>query len=247
MEFPDSKRGVLVKTTLVDFPGRVACAFFFAGCNLRCPYCYNRGLVLGEPQDDYVTIPQLIQHLEKRKNVLSGLVLSGGEALLQPELPALIAHAKKTGYAVKLDTNGMLPHRLQELISAPQTTPDYIALDVKTSPERYCELHFCPQSEGTAKHASAVAKNLLKSIEILSALPPERREFRTVLVPPLVSAHELEKIARCLPKNAAWFLSSFRNENCVNPAYEKILPYSPAEEAELLCLAKGIVSAAALR
>ena len=82
------KAGILIKTTLVDFPGTVACAFFLRACNLRCPYCYNTELVsAGGTEDGFITVEQLFSHLEKRKNVLSGLAVSGGEPLLNPRLP----------------------------------------------------------------------------------------------------------------------------------------------------------------
>ena len=116
--------GVLVKTTLVDFPGRVAGSFFLKGCNLRCPYCYNTGLLLGENQsdtsktaaDEYSTVNELFSHLKKRQGILSGLVISGGEPLLNPYTKEIILKAKELEYKVKLDTNGTLPEKLAELL-----------------------------------------------------------------------------------------------------------------------------------
>ena len=94
----EETRGILLKTTLIDFPGRVACAFFLPGCNLRCPYCYNRELALGIlPEENSVSAAGLYEHLKKRRNLLSGLVLSGGEALLNPHLPEIIENAKSLG------------------------------------------------------------------------------------------------------------------------------------------------------
>ena len=113
--------GVLIKTTLVDFPGKVASAYFLRGCNLRCPYCYNVELVKGiskdtqveESNQQFVSPVQVLEHLFNRKNVMNGLVISGGEPLLNPVTPELIRRAKKMGYSVKLDTNGTLPLLLE--------------------------------------------------------------------------------------------------------------------------------------
>ncbi|MBQ9630473.1 MAG: radical SAM protein, partial [Treponema sp.] len=108
--------GALFKTTLVDFPGLVACSFFLRGCNMRCPYCYNVGLVLNEDDKNLSSIAELYAHLEKRKNVLSGLVVSGGEALANSLTPEIIKEAKSLGYKIKLDTNGTLSEKLEELV-----------------------------------------------------------------------------------------------------------------------------------
>ena len=97
MELPlDRPAGILIKTTLVDYPGHVAGSFFLKGCNLRCPYCYNIGLVLPEVHpDDLSTVEELFDHLEKRRNVLSGLVISGGEPLVNAYTPIIIKKAKE--------------------------------------------------------------------------------------------------------------------------------------------------------
>jgi pyruvate formate lyase activating enzyme len=175
--------GVLVKTSLVDYPGRVAAALFTTGCNLRCPYCYNGPLVLGAPahSDEALTLEDVLSHLEKRCSVLTGFVISGGEPLLCPELPRLIRGARSLGYKIKLDTNGTLSEKLSELLNTPDLRPDFIALDVKTSPDRYSELSGSPP-------ASTV---LLQSIRLVAALPPDAREFRTVLVPGLVGQADI--------------------------------------------------------
>ena len=146
----------LQKTTLVNYPRRVAAAVFLPGCNLRCPYCYNGELVCASVSEgpvrkcsqpganDYVPIEAVYEHIEKRKSVLQGLVISGGEALLSPVLPELILRARKVGLAVKLDTNGLLPDALSALLHDQVLCPDMIALDIKTAPSRYNELKFYP-------------------------------------------------------------------------------------------------------
>lgn len=238
--------GALIKTTLVDFPGRVACTLFLTGCNLRCPYCYNGALVCNTENPEHLaTFDDVVAHLDKRRKVLSGFVISGGEALLHPALPDLIRAAKEKGYAIKLDTNGTLPDKLAALINEPSTRPDFIAMDIKTSPARYAELLPHTADSSTASEYTA---RLSKSISIISKnYAPENREWRTVLVPPLVQKEDIDAIAALLPADASWQFAQFRNENCLNPAYNDILPYTDAEAAALIAHAKTRISGAVLR
>ncbi|NLM00436.1 MAG: anaerobic ribonucleoside-triphosphate reductase activating protein [Treponema sp.] len=236
--------GVLVKTSLVDFPSHVSAVLFLHGCNLRCPYCYNKDLVCGKPNNpDYISFSQIIEHLEKRRNVLTGFVISGGEALLCSCLPDLIKAARNLGYKIKLDTNGTLPEKLIDILNNSQTIPDFIALDIKTSPEKYGML--LPNI--TEAGAKIIAQKITKSIKIISQLPSQMYEFRTVLVPPLIDKNDIEKIALLLPKNASWQFAPFKNENCIDENYNSILPYTDAQMTELVNLAKTKIPNANLR
>lgn len=239
--------GSLIKTTLVDFPGLVASTIFLEGCNLRCPYCYNKSLVQPDKQfsnnakdRDYIcsTAGEVINHLEKRKNVLGGFVISGGEPLLNSATPFLIKKAKELGLKVKLDTNGTLPGLLKNLVENSETRPDYIAMDLKTTPERYIEMN--PMKVD-------YSKKLLESIKIISKFPKENREWRTVLVPTLAGKEEIQKISELLPEDAQWFFAHFRNENCINPHFNEISPYLDSEEEELLEIARKRIPGAAIR
>ncbi|MCI1209312.1 MAG: radical SAM protein [Treponema sp.] len=271
--------GVMVKTTLVDYPGRVATAFFLKGCNLRCPYCYNRGLVLGgeaAKSDPQVSAAALLEHLAARKNVLSGLVLSGGEPLLNPLTPYLISQARAMGYKIKLDTNGTLPDELQKLLADDTLRPDFIAMDIKTAPERYDGL-VAPVSHklqsgmpdepskllysvnGGAHHVYKVctddfsapeettAEKLIRSAKLISTYPAANREFRTVLVPGLVAESDLAAIAALLPEDASWQLAQFRNENCLDPSFNDRVPYFDDRIKELVTCAHRLIPGAALR
>lgn len=122
------------KLTLLDFPGKVACTIFIAGCNFRCPYCHNSELI-GTKIDPVTDSAEFLRFLEKRKGTLDGVAITGGEPLLNPELPALIKDIRSLGYPVKLDTNGSLPGRLAPLLS--DGLLDYVAMDIKNSPEKY--------------------------------------------------------------------------------------------------------------
>ena len=126
----------LQKMTLLDYPGKVACTVFLGGCDLRCPFCHNGELVEGEAPaalDD----GELTAFLKKRQGLLDGVCVTGGEPLLRPELEGLLGRIKEFGFPVKLDTNGSHPDRLRRLTEAGLL--DYVAMDIKNSPERYGE------------------------------------------------------------------------------------------------------------
>jgi len=195
--------------------------------------------------NDLLTISKIfINHLEKRKNVLKGFVISGGEPLLSPHLEPLIKEAKKLGYKIKIDTNGTLPFLLEKIIENSELSPDFIAMDIKTSIEKtnllmpFCEDNF---------QIEKVQDSIKESIKILSKLPTEKREFRSVLVPPLMGKTDIEKIAQLLPKDASWQFAQFRNENCLDPEYNNISPYIEKEAIELVNFAKQFIKNANLR
>ena len=124
------------KLTLLDFPGRVAATVFTGGCNLRCPFCHNAGLV-ETPFSSANSEGELLSYLASRRRLLEGVCVTGGEPLLQPDLPAFLQKVKDMGYAVKLDTNGSLPDRLRAILETGLV--DYVAMDVKNSEARYGE------------------------------------------------------------------------------------------------------------
>ena len=244
-------QGILIKTTLVDFPENVACAFFLSGCNLKCPYCYNHELAQGIiPEENSVSEEELYKYLEKRKKVISGLVISGGEALLNQHLGKIITTAKSIGYKIKLDTNGTLPEKLEQLISDKSTKPDFIAMDVKTSPQKYYEkLLLWTEKDGFHKKTqqSVLSEKIIRSIKIVSEYPAENREFRTVLVPDLIQKEDIEEIARFLPTDSNWMFSQFLNENCLNPEFNKILPFTQEQAEEFVKIAQKRIPNAKLR
>lgn len=242
----------LQKTTLVNYPRKVAAAVFLPGCNLRCPYCYNGELVCASVSEgpaaqslqggtnDYVSLETVYEHIEKRKPVLRGFVISGGEALLSPVLPELILRARRAGLAVKLDTNGLLPDRMYSLLHDEALCPDMIAVDIKTAPARYHELRFCCPA-GTDPMTEQPEAALRRTLMILQKKQtfcrPVEIEYRTVLVPPLVGDEDIRAISELLPSDAAWFFAPFLPGNCLNPAWNAIRPYTQAEMEKLIRLA----------
>ena len=255
MQEPDLNKpaGVLVKTTCVDFPGRVAGSFFLKGCNIRCPYCYNIGLVLddseiadGTETQPLNTVAELFAHLEKRQGILSGLVISGGEPLLNPFTPLIIRKAKELDYKIKIDTNGTLPEKLRTLIENPELKPDFIAMDIKTSPSRYSTL-ICGNKSPFFGKTDYFEKVLKESAELVASYPAESREWRTVLVPGLVTKEDIKAMAELLPQDASWQFAQFMNQNCLDPEYNDIYPYTDQEASELIDYAKTLISGSNLR
>lgn len=246
----DKPAGILVKTTLVDFPGLVAGSFFLKGCNLYCPYCYNVDLI-SDSDNDYESVPfesinDLFNHLKRRQGILKGIVISGGEPLINPYTKEIIITAKELDYKVKIDTNGILPQKLEELLSDSKLKPDFVAMDIKTSPARYSR-ELCRPLSKYFGNDNYFIESLTESIKLLSNLPADSREFRTVLVPPLIQKEDIYNIAQLLPKDASWQFAQFRNQNCLNPEFNKISPYLDSEIKELIDFAKSMIPGAALR
>lgn len=121
------------KLSLVDYPDKVACTLFTGGCNLRCPYCHNSELL--DAQIPALHIPDILEYLRKRQGILDGVVVSGGEPCMQPDLADFLGELKQLGYLTKLDTNGCYPAVLQELLD--KKLVDYVAMDIKNSPQGY--------------------------------------------------------------------------------------------------------------
>ena len=174
--------------TLLDFPGRVACTVFLGGCNFRCPYCHNSELFDGtaEPVMDH---EQLLSFLAKRKGILDGVCITGGEPTLQPGLEDLLRAIKELGYPVKLDTNGYRPEVLKKLVEAGLV--DYVAMDIKNGPHRYGE------AVGLAK---LDLSRIEESIRFLTQDVVDY-EFRTTVAEEL---HDEESIA----KMGKWLLDT---------------------------------------
>ncbi|MGD9200793.1 MAG: anaerobic ribonucleoside-triphosphate reductase activating protein, partial [Chitinispirillia bacterium] len=160
-----------IKNSLIDFPGAVSTVLFFSGCNLRCPYCHNYQFVVA-PSNTADQSEVIWEYLEKRKKLIDGVVLSGGEPTLQPNLKNIISEIRKLGLKVKLDTNGLLPEVVYDL------TLDYLALDIKTIPSLYPQLLKADKED--------IADRLQQSIKIVAEMK-ERAEVRITAAPRIIS------------------------------------------------------------
>lgn len=218
----------LQKTTLLDFPGEVAATVFTPGCNLRCPYCHNPKLVQPPYPEDLISLEELDYFLEKRAKVLGGVCISGGEPLLHKDLSKLIGLIRSHGLKVKLDTNGTFPERLAQIDA------DYIAMDLKTSPEKYEEL-FLPGSKKNYNKEN-LGTQVKKSLNYLknSGIP---YEIRTTVVPGIIGREEMNTMAPLLEGVEKYSLTPFRGGNTLDPEYSHYPPPSEALMDELCKLA----------
>ena len=187
--------GGLQKMTLLDFPGRVACTVFTVGCNFRCPFCHNSSLVVPE------NLPELSQaeffaFLQKRRGLLDGVAITGGEPLLHADLPAFLEEIRALGFAVKLDTNGAFPDRLRAVLEA--GLADYVAMDVKNRREKY--------------EQTAGVSGILPQVEESAALlmgGSTPFEFRTTLVDELHEPADFAAIGQWIAGTERYFIQGF--------------------------------------
>ncbi len=219
----------LLKTSLLDYPERVASVIFFPGCNMRCPYCHNSGLVLGD-NEGLIDRDEVIQFLKHRAPLLGGVVISGGEPLLFEGLGEFIRTIRdETGLKIKLDSNGLMTDRLKMLLET--EAPDFIAMDIKTSVSNLSVL-------GISSNASTSLKKSARMI-IDSAIPAQ---FRTTVHPLLVKREWVSEIAGFIRGCSDYVLNPFKPGNCLDPAYNEHEPASRLymEEIRDLFLAEGI-------
>lgn len=190
--------GGVQKLTLLDFPEHVACTVFTLGCNLRCPFCHNASLVVPERAlPDEMPEEAFFAFLENRKKVLDGVAITGGEPLIQPDIVEFIRKIRALGYAVKLDTNGTLPHVLKTILD--EHLVDYVAMDIKNSPARYAETVGVPGFD---------VKKIEESLALLraSGVP---FELRTTVVAELHDETSIQDIGAWIAGDQKYFLQSF--------------------------------------
>ena len=183
------------KMTLLDYPGKCACTVFLAGCNLRCPFCHNASLVLGCPEPA-MTGEAFFAFLKKRKGLLDGVCITGGEPTLRKDLEDFIRDIRALGYLVKLDTNGSSPGMLRRLLE--ENLLDYVAMDIKNCPDRY----------GDTCGGVRILKQVEESLSLLRNSNVEY-ELRTTLCRPFHDEQALEAIGRWLSGEKNYYLQAF--------------------------------------
>jgi len=197
----------LQKTSLIDYPDRIATVLFTPGCNLRCPFCHNWRIVV-DPKPPFLQEETALSILEKRKKFIDAVVVTGGEPTMHKEMPRFLKKLKEREFKVKLDTNGFYPQVLKECLSY----VDYVALDVKTSLEKYPRL------------GATDVSSVLQTIEMLKN-GKVNYEFRTTVVPEFVDAEDIYRIAE-LAKGAKTFaFQQFISEDTLDKAFQTVKPY----------------------
>lgn len=196
------------KLTLLDYPGHIAATLFTHGCNLRCPFCHNSGLVTREPENS-VSMEELGKFLEKRVGMLDGICVTGGEPLLNPEISDLLAFIKSYGYKIKLDTNGFFPENLKNVVS--EDLVDYIAMDIKSSKENYAAV--CGRDKiDIAKPEESVDFIMNCGVDY---------EFRTTCVGGLHTEDDFEGIGQWIQGCKRYFLQQYVDSgDVINPIFK---------------------------
>ena len=189
----------LQKLTLLDFPGKVACTVFTAGCNMRCPFCHNASLVRGEAPPVMET-EEFYAFLKKRTGILEGVAITGGEPLIQPGIGDFAKRVNELGFAVKLDTNGTQPEKLRAMID--EGLLDYVAMDIKNSREKY--------KETAGISGDALISRVSDSIEILLSCGIEY-EFRTTVTRELHTPDDIADAAKWISGAERYYLQQFRD------------------------------------
>lgn len=212
----------LMKTTLLDYPGKVASTVFTGGCNFRCPYCHNGDLVLNHADMEEYTHDEIFAHLNKRKGTLGGVAITGGEPTLQQDLPEFIAEVKNMGLDVKLDTNGTNPGMLKSLLD--DNLLDYVAMDIKHSKKRYNEVA-CMKNFDIAPIEESV--ELLKNSDI-------DYEFRTTVAKELIGIEDFKDIGEWIRGAKAYYLQPYKeSEQVITKGYSI---YTSAEFDDIIAI-----------
>lgn len=187
----------LQKLTLLDFPGHTACTVFTGGCNFRCPFCHNAALVTELDASSAVDEEEVFAFLDKRKGLLDGVAVTGGEPLLTDAILPFLERVKAAGFAVKLDTNGCFPARLRTAVEAGLV--DYVAVDIKNRPEKYAE------TVGVAEFDLAPVR---ETVDYLLSGAVDY-EFRTTVVKEFHTVEDIRLCAKWIAGAKRYFLQNF--------------------------------------
>ena len=220
------------KLTLLDYPGKVACTVFTGGCNFRCPFCHN-ALLVTEMDDIEYTEKEIFEHLERRKGVIEGVAVTGGEPLLQKDIERFLYELKCTGVSVKLDTNGSFPEKLKGILEL--GIVDYVAMDIKNSKEKYA------QTVGVQDFDLSTVE---QSIQLLQQSGVDY-EFRTTVTANFHTIEDMRSIARWLQGTPKYFLQNFVDSGMLIDSTCKGV--SKAEMQEMLSAVREFIPAAELR
>lgn len=227
--------GGIQKTSLLDYPDTLSAIIWTIDCNFRCPFCYNKNLVFGKTES--ISEEEVLSFLKKRKDMLEGLVISGGEPLMQKDIIDFIGKVKRLGYLIKIDTNGMFPDNLEELFD--KKLVDYIAMDVKAPRKKYNQL------AGVKVEVSKIEK----SIDLIRKDSPGY-EFKTTFAPGLLKKEDIVEIAKWLEGSKNFYLQQFKNNPpLISSEFDKVSPYDKEYVLETLeaikpyfknCFVRGI-------
>ncbi len=221
-------------TSLLDYPGRIASLVFFGGCNLTCPFCHNPDLVLKPGTYPDYPLDELLDDLRSRRSFIDGIVVSGGEPTVDRGLIPFLREVKALGLLVKLDSNGLAPEVLEGALW--EQLVDYLAIDIKTSPARYGELHTAPVD----------SEALMRSIATVKKAKVDY-EFRTTCVPGFVEEADIRNMGEALSGARCWVLQQFVPRYALSPQVQLLEPHSPEEIERMAALAECYVDEVQIR
>ena len=223
----------LQKLAMVDYPGKLAATVFTGGCNLRCPFCHNAPLVTKLEQSPELSEEEVLSFLSSRRKLLDGVVLSGGEPLLQPDAADFLQKVRELGFAIKLDTNGCHPQALARILEL--KLADYVAMDIKNCREKYSE---------TVGISDFDLTSIDESIRLLQSSGVDY-EFRTTAVRELHSPEDIRAIGHWLKGAPRYFLQQFVDSgNLISPGLHAL---SPEEMQHLADCARPFFGEVSLR
>ncbi|MFO7650569.1 MAG: anaerobic ribonucleoside-triphosphate reductase activating protein [bacterium] len=223
------------ETSFIDWDDRISGVLFTGACNLNCPFCHNYRIAADDPALPTLEWAELAALLKKRKDWLSGIVVTGGEPMMHPEVFALFDRLKSFGFPLKLDTNGTFPYQVNSLITLGLV--DYVAMDIKAPlNERYSMACGCPVDLAVIR----------RSVRLLmqSGVP---YEFRTTLVPGLVDPEDIPEIGRAVEGARALYLQSYVPKSARADSYKEKKPYTLAEAESMAESLRPFVSSVKLR
>lgn len=209
----------LIKSTLLDYPKHLAATVFIGGCNMRCPFCHNSSLVTRFNTQPAIPAKEVLSYLQKRKSILEGVCITGGEPTIHPGLLGFISDIKSLGYKVKLDTNGTNPDMLKELVKV--SLVDYVAMDIKNSPEHY----------GLSAGIEGFNPEAVEESAAFLLKEPVDYEFRTTVVKEHHTARDMISIGNWLMGAKAYYLQEYKDSGDIlkpglsSPGKETLLSY----------------------
>ena len=225
-----------IKTTLLDWDGMVACTVYLAGCNLRCPYCHNKAIVVNADGAEAIDENSVLTYIENNSDFIDGVVVSGGEPLINKDLGKFLKKIKALGVKVKMDTNGMFPEMLDDLMGAGLV--DMVAMDVKSSlsGDRYNAV------AGADADIDAVKRSIRMIID--SGID---HEFRTTAVPVYVKEKDIEDICKNIKGAKKYRIHQFRNKTTIADSLTVLDPYPESKLTEMAEIAKKYVKDVKIR
>ncbi|MDP8261227.1 MAG: anaerobic ribonucleoside-triphosphate reductase activating protein [Candidatus Kappaea frigidicola] len=227
-----------IKSSLLDWDGKIVSTLYVPHCNMRCPFCHNRSFILTPDDHPSVEINEILDFYKERKNFLDGICLTGGEPCLYDDLVEVLKPFKEAGALIKLDSNGTSPEKIRELVDAKLI--DYIAMDIKNA------LEFEKYKKASSLKSEVLFENVKESINYIKncKLP---YEFRTTVVPTIHEKQDIIDIAKFIKGAEKYALQNFQPENTLDVNFEKLTPFTVNDIEEMADSIKSLIEKVVVR